>query len=303
METGMTEQNAAGWGADEWNKVRQTVHDEALRARVAASFLPLYGPLADDVQTVPANRLDVVANDGLGGPAPERMAVDDLDVLRLCTLSVNVVLNSQQAADPELSSALIMFRRAADMIARVEDALIFNGQPGPGAGPLAGVAGVPPVLHVSGGCANPGLLTANTNGGASPVKIPSQKGVAQGEDVFSAVVDAVGRLEGTGHLGPFACVLGEKMFLAANRPMPNSMVLPRDSILPFLDGPLLRSSAMPADKGVVVSLQGAPIEIVAPRDIAVKYLQTTLEAKHVFRVSERFVLRVKEPAATIALTL
>ena len=31
---------------DQWNRIRQIVHDEALRARVAASFLPLYGPYA-----------------------------------------------------------------------------------------------------------------------------------------------------------------------------------------------------------------------------------------------------------------
>ena len=29
----------------QWSRIRQIVHDEALRARVAASFLPLYGPL------------------------------------------------------------------------------------------------------------------------------------------------------------------------------------------------------------------------------------------------------------------
>ncbi len=36
----------------QWNAIRRVVHDEAMRARVAASFLPLYGPLGDDVQTV-----------------------------------------------------------------------------------------------------------------------------------------------------------------------------------------------------------------------------------------------------------
>ena len=29
----------------QWDGIRRVVHDEAMRARVAASFLPLYGPL------------------------------------------------------------------------------------------------------------------------------------------------------------------------------------------------------------------------------------------------------------------
>ena len=40
---------------DQWSRIRQIVHDEALRARVAASFLPLYGPLPGDSTTVPAD--------------------------------------------------------------------------------------------------------------------------------------------------------------------------------------------------------------------------------------------------------
>ena len=76
-------------------------------------------------------------------------------------------------------------------------------------------------------------------------------------------------------------------------PLPNSMVLPRDSILPFLDGPLLRSSTLPANKAVLVSLLGAPVEIVVPSDIAVKYLQTSAEGEHVFRVQQKLHLRIK----------
>ena len=46
-----------------------------------------------------------------------------------------------------------------------------------------------------------------------------------------------------------------------------------------------------------MSLQGEPVEIVVPEDISVRFLQTTLDNLHVFRVSQRFVLRVKEPKA------
>jgi len=285
-----------GWSEDQMNKVRGVVHDEAMRARVAASFLPLYGPLGADTVTVPANRLDVGPTEG-GGPPPQSMKVVDYDTLRLATLAINVSLKNAQVADPELAAAMVMFRRAADTLARVEDAMIFTGQKGPDEGPKGGIDGVPEIFTVSGGGAYAGLTEVNPD---ATVTVAGGQG-DDGQKVFNAIVDAITHLEGTGHLGPFACVLSRDLFRAITTPIPNSMVLPRDSVLPFLDGPLLRTSAMPDGQGVVVSLQGAPVEIVVPSDISVRYLQTTLDARHVFRVSQKFVLRVKEAKGVVAI--
>jgi uncharacterized linocin/CFP29 family protein len=249
--------------------------------------------LDDDVQVVALNRLGVEDIPNLGMV----MSVNDHDVLRLCTVAVNVALKSAQLADPELASAMIMFRRAADVIARVEDAIIFNGQPGVGLPPEDGMNGVHPIFRVTGGGNVPGLLDL----GREVYVGAESKGISAGEAILNAIVDAVGILESTGHLGPFACVLGEDLFRASARPMPGSMVLPRDSILPFLNGPLLRSSAIPPHSGVVVSLLGEPVEIVVPKDISVRFMQTTPENLHLFRVSQRFVLRVKEAPAVVTL--
>lgn len=284
----------------QWNTVMQTVHDEALHARVAASFLPLFGPLDGDVQTVPRNLLEY-SPDGSGDPhgGPE-MWVLDYDNMRLVTLSVNVYVKNAQLADPELTSALIMFRRAAEIIARVEDSIIFTGQEGVGQGPNGGGIAEPwKVYKVSGGEASGGLLRFG-EGNEVPVEPPSE-GYDLGQRVFNALVLAIQNIEGAGHHGPFACVLGDNLFTAINTPMPNSMVLPRDGILPFLDAPLLRSSAMPPDEGILVSLRGAPVEIVVPSDITVRHVTTTPDARHVFRVQQKFVLRVKEPGAVARL--
>ena len=277
------------WTDDEWNRVRQTVHDEAMRARVAAQFLPLFGPLPPDTQMVPANTLDY-SDPGAG----LRMTVTDFESIRLSTLSVNVYLKNAQVSDPELTSALIMFRRAADIVARIEDATIFNGQEATGKGPKAGDE-IQKVWKMSGGQESDGLIGA---GEKNKVKIDKPGvGFKLGQQVFEAVVDAINKIEAQGHHGPFACVMGDKLFTAITSPVPDSMVLPRDSILPFLDAPLLRSSAMPEKKAGLVSLHGAPVEIVQPSDISVRYLQATPEAEHVFRVQQRFVLRVKEARA------
>ncbi|HEX3770565.1 MAG TPA: hypothetical protein VHV30_06870, partial [Polyangiaceae bacterium] len=76
-----------------------------------------------------------------------------------------------------------------------------------------------------------------------------------------------------------------------------NLVLPRDRVLPFLGGPLLRSSAIHPIYGVIVALSGSPIEVVVATDVSVRYLQTSLEPRFVFRVSERIALRIKDDAA------
>ena len=83
------------WTDQQWTKVQQVVHDEALKSRVAARLLPLCGPLDPDVVTIPAETLGLAPNDHTG-PAKERLTVDDLTVLRLATISVNVALSTAQ---------------------------------------------------------------------------------------------------------------------------------------------------------------------------------------------------------------
>lgn len=286
--------NSLSLNESQWNTVKQTVHDEAMRARVAASFLPLFGPLDGDVQAVPRNSLDVSKSNHL--------EVNDYDTMRLATLSVNVLLGNSQLADPEMTSALIMFRRAAEIMARVEDTVIFTGltvtddkNDPPKPKNLVPLEGVPSVWALTGGVESAGLIEEGVGNG---VKFETGDQPWEfGQNVFSAIVVAITRIEKAGHHGPFACVLGDNLFTAINTPMPNSMVLPRDGILPFLDAPLLRSSAVPANEGVLVSLRGAPAEIVVPSEITVRHVTTTPEAKHVFRVQQKFILRVKENKA------
>src|SRR5262249_45478086 len=112
---------------------------------------------------------------------------------------------------------------------------------------------------------------------------------------------AIAGLEGKGHLGPFALVLGSRLFIAAHSPEPNSLVVPADRIKPLLEGPMLRSSTIYKDEGVIVSLAGDPVDLVVASDIAVQFLQITLEPRYVFRVAQRFTLRIKQRHAVWAL--
>ena len=65
------------WTDEQWALVTQTVQKEASRARVAATFLPLFGPLPPDTDFVRADKLKYKESPGTNSSEPERMWVDD----------------------------------------------------------------------------------------------------------------------------------------------------------------------------------------------------------------------------------
>lgn len=276
------------WGDTEWSRIRQVVHDEALRVRVAASFLPLYGPLQGGAETAPLNRLEI-REPGRDG-APGMLAIDDHTTKPFASVSVNVHLKNHMLADPELLAATTLFRRAAGIVARVEDAILFNGLKGE---ELLGTDGVEAVYNLGGSKEYEGLATDRKQ----IVTVEDGEIDEKGQKVFSAVVKAVLALEKSGYHRPFAVVLAHDLFRDIHEPIPKSMVLPRDGIPPIIEGPLVRSSSLVQGTGLVISLQGDPVEIVVPSDISVRYLQASLDGSHVFRVSQRFLLRVKDGRA------
>jgi hypothetical protein len=56
---------------------------------------------------------------------------------------------------------------------------------------------------------------------------------------------------------------------------------------------------LPADEGIVTSLNGDPIDIAVARDLGARFVQLSLEdsPRCSFRLSEKVLLRVKEPNA------
>ncbi len=280
------------WTHEQWARVNQVVQEEASRARVAASFLPLYGPLPSSTDFV---RREMLVYDANGA---REITLADTETARLPTLQIKVHVRGAQMADPELASVLAMFRRAANLMARLEDALIFNGQSGPGAPPPGAPRNAGQVL---GGEKSRGLLASDDELDDDP-DLPRNAVQRDGRDLVRAVSESIGHLEHNGHFGPFAVVLGQDLFVAAQTPEQNSMVLPQDRIVPLLGGgSLLRSTTLPPKKGVVVALGGAPVELVVATDLNVAFLQITTDPMFVLRAFEKVALRIKEPAAIVAL--
>ncbi|MES1265029.1 MAG: family 1 encapsulin nanocompartment shell protein [Variovorax sp.] len=279
----MTDNNQqVPWTDEQWARVRKVIQEEAARARVAAGFLPLVGPLPANTDYVTADTISY------GEPgAPAKLQIEDKTTVQLPTLQVRVFLRGAQMADPDMDSALQLFRRAANILARLEDTIVFGG--------LADANKLPPnaspVAQVLGGQQTKGLLQATK-------KVYPAGPKTQENRLVSAVSACIGELEADGHFGPFAVAFGHGFFTEVQTPEPGSLVLPQDRIIPFLGGgPLVRTSTLPAESGVVVALGADPVELVVATDVSLNFLQVTDEPQFVFRVYEKILLRIKEAKA------
>src|SRR5580704_4181625 len=302
------------WTDEQWALVRQAVQKEANRSRVAATFLPLYGPLAGDADFVKSEKLNYINTPPSIGSSPgagsETMSVDEQKTIPLTTLQVRVILHGAQMADPKLTSALEMFRRASNVLARLEDAIVFRGQQGKDKGPPdEAISGLKKIWTVRGGLDSGGLFGKPALAKrAEPVPKSDAAADAEadekpeavdrsGEHLVRQVSDKIGKLEGNGRFGPFAVVVGQTLFTDAQTASA-ALVLPSDRIIPLLGGgPLLRSSTLPSDRGIVVALGAAPVELVVATDVSVGFLQVTTDPLFVFRVFEKIALRIKESDA------
>jgi uncharacterized linocin/CFP29 family protein len=289
-----------GWTENQWSTVLRTVEEEAQKARVGRKFLPIVGPLPPEVTAVPPLSLAFPADPNTGAlanPVPalatRRLEVTTDPTLFLATISVLVELPKSQLCDPQLSGALTMFRRAANYIARLEDAIVLNGQPGPDLAPPLGGALVPLVTRVTGGGANPGIFPPAAGPLGARLPSPIAPGVT-GPALVTAIILAKNFLEAAGQFGPFHCIFSPNLQLVATTPAA-SFVMPTDRILPQLDGgSVFTSSLVTGNQAAVIASSGNPIELIVGNDISVKFLQSTLEPRWVFRVSERVALRIKE---------
>ena len=292
-----------GWTEAQWNRICTTVTEEAQKGRVAAQLLPAVGPEDASTVAVPNFTLQSQASPILASWTTRRLSVDSDPTLPLTQIAVNISLRNHEVADPNLSAALGMFRRAANYIARVEDALVFSGRPGNNLPPPYGLGLIPDVVQITGDGPVDGLALAYSGTGAqrllSPI-VPPPAPADLGTAIVNAIIAAINALDANGQLGPYACALSPDLFAAICAPN-SSLVLPRDRILPFLQGPLVRASALFKGWGLVLALSGSPIELVVARDIDVRYLQTSEEPRYVFRVSERVALRIKEPQSIAVL--
>src|SRR5438477_256538 len=166
------------WSADVWKKIDDAVHDEFQRTAVAAKFIPLYGPVPDAL-TVPSDIID-----------PNTMTVDEVATTALLELSVEFGLTRQQVSgEAQLSTAVTLATRGANLLSQGEDLAIFRGD-----GAFKDKL-FQRVQHRGGG-AGPGLLFATDQ--TVPVTPISSDPKRYGEQTFEAVAAAYSILQSRG---------------------------------------------------------------------------------------------------------
>ena len=275
---GLSQNSPAVWTDEQWSLANRLIQEEASRIRVAARILPRVGLLPPD-------------SDG---------RINDTATKLLATLEVQIPASGE---DPEST-----LRRAADVLARLEDAVVFRGlEPSTGAQggftPPGGLTGLPAMWQITAALAARGIWTSDPQLGPG-IFIPGDPPSDRSHGLVRAISDAIGRLEQNGQFGPFAAVLGQQLFRVAQTPDASSLVLPRDRIIPALEGgPLLRSPTLDDNTGVVIALGGAPLQLVVATDMTAQLLKTTSDPSSVFRVCETIALRIREPTAIVQLYL
>jgi hypothetical protein len=280
------------WSPEVWKRIDAAVKEEIVRSRVAAKFLPTCH-VAAKAMTAPADVVNATSNAEGGTTA---LAVDETATTRIFEYWVEFSLTPAQmeeeaaaahaghgahpAHEPHheghgghghhahhghhghASTAVSLATRAANILAQVEDAIIFQGQNAFGSQLVAGPSSAvntrataatldPGLLNLvlpPKGAMNPLLGTsfpATQVVTVSPAQTTgTQSGLYQ-EKTVAAVAKGYAILESLGEYGPFALVLHTVPFADAHSPLPTTLITPAEPIRHLMNAGFYGSGSLP----------------------------------------------------------
>ncbi len=309
------------WSNEIWDYIDMAVHDECTRVRVAAKYLPIH-PVPDHTTTVPAD--SVSAPDAEAGVIGA-FAVDEGAVTRLIEFWVEFSLTPQQLeqesqianAHRGYSTAVTLATRAANLLVRAEDMIIFRGQVAFGTGFFQenirsrGVPadfGLLDIIPAEASSSVPELpkeqvITVDRSDPASKVPV-------YGENTFKAVAQGYAVLQDKGHYGPYGLTLQTIPFADTHAPLAGTLIMPADRIQPLATAGFYGSGTLaaattadaePQFTGSMVSVGGNTVDLVVGTDATTAFMQQDVDGNYRFRVLERLALRLKDNSAVIRL--
>jgi uncharacterized linocin/CFP29 family protein len=284
------------WSQDIWNRIDQAVHDECQRTKVAAKFLPMYGPISPGETTVLSDRVEL---DG------QTLSVNETAITPIVEIVAEFKLTLQQVGrEQELMTAVTLATRAANLLAQAEDLLIFQGQAVTKTHSLF----TNKKVRLISGDAGVGLVNAPSSPQQIvPVpRIPPPPPTRWGENIFGAVAEAYSRLQsGDGlaqaHYGPYALVLHHVPYADTYAPLATTLIMPADRIKPLVTEGFYGTGTIPNLRGILVSLGGNTMDLVMGMDATTAFLQEDPDGRYHFRVYERFTLRLKDTTSVMRL--
>lgn len=288
------------WSKEEISKAQKVITEQFALNSVAGR-LSKNSVVDERETTVRRSRFDF--QDGI---VIDREVLGLYEPFSICRLSKAQVdeFGTTQAASLGQTQAITTLTRAASRLARWHDILFFNGY-------KEGNRLKPPLIEMP-VLENPpqSLREAAIEAEEQEASEPIQVAVPANEGLIAAVYEAVLRLESRGYYSAYHLILGETLWRELQRPTHGSMVLPRDRIEPTLmGGRFHRTTALPNDEALLVSLDGPTFDCVIADDLAqypqFEFLRVEPNANReelfVFRVRERFAPRVRENRAIVRL--
>jgi hypothetical protein len=258
--------------------MKHTIEGEVEDSRLADKVIPKF-ELPVSARAVPADTFDYQTG-----------RVDDETQRALEERDQLFILTRQQAEDGDLSSAVVVIRRATQTQARDHDDRVFR------------VAIRDPIVAAA---ADPARPNQNFN----PVQ-----GVARvddsGEGMVGATAAAVATLDGQGYRNGYVMVAGPNLYRLLHSRVVGAADLPIVAVRGLLeDGPVHRSTVLPADEALVLSVGAGRIDRAVAVDPSAEFLRIEQDRVNrsdelrLFRVYERFLTRFKETRSAVLLRL
>lgn len=264
---------------EEWASLHDTVVQVARRSLVGRRILDIYGPLGPGVQTVPYDEYTGVSPGAVDIVGEQETATVFTNVRRFKTIPLvykDFLLHwrdIEAARSHNMPLDVSAAAGAASFCAQQEDELVFHGNAKLG---------------------HEGLMNA---AGRLTVPLGSWDEPGQG---FDAIVEATRKLNESGHYGPYAVVLSQRLFALLHRIYEKTGVLEIDTIRQLASEGVFQSNRLKGDSGVVVSVGRENMDLAVATDMTVAYLGPA-NMNHPFRVVESLVLRIKHPDALCTL--
>jgi hypothetical protein len=310
------------------DRIRQAVEEECQRTKVAAKFLPPYpGPIPE---LLPADTVTL----------HHPLSINQNRTTDIVEIQVEFTLTDRQVTEEEKRmTAVTLATRAANLLSQAEDILIFQGQSAVDTHPLFKEGKV--TVKTDGDAGKGLVNAAAEDHQKIQIDPPDQeKPKRYGEETTAAVFEAYSRLQsGTklnqAHYGPYALVLHNEPYADTYRPLEKTLIMPADRIKPLItdgwfhgtgtlalyswpkrlenEGPKADREPPKDDKeppkpekietpGVLLSLGGNTMDLVMAQQPMTEVLQRLERSGDwLFRVYERFALRLKDPSAVIRL--
>jgi uncharacterized linocin/CFP29 family protein len=334
------DRNKVPWSAEVWARIDRAVHDEIMRARVAAKFLPIQ-PVHGRITSVPSETVRKDSLDGLTSNAsivathptsPKTLTIDEGATLRVNEFWIEFAMTPQQveheSGDPHQlghSAAVTLATRGANYLALAEDLIIFQGVN------AFETHFFKSNIRFRGAPSDTGLLSFGTKSTQFPstspplhknqiIDVPTRtsRPPIWGEETFGAVAKGYSHLQQNGHYGPYALVLETTPFADSYAPLPNTLILTADRIKPLMDAGFFGSHTLhpgpetvytpgatpppvPSSTGILLSLGGNTFDVVRGLEPTVTFMQIDPNGFWRFRVVERFALRIKDATAIVRL--